>query len=281
MQQTYYFQDVIEKLRNFWKNQSCVEVCGTNTEVGAGTLNSMTAMQTLQKDKWNVCYVQQSVRPQDGRFGQNKNRLFQHHQFQVIMKPSPKKIKDLYLQSLDFLQIDMQNNEIKFLEDDWQNPSIGAKGVGWEVWCNGIEISQFTYINQIGSLKCAEIAAEITYGLERLMLFIQNKNDVFELDWNENIKYKDLFLQNEQDFSNFTHNNVDSAIFLQHFDDYEQICQQLIKKNSPLAAYDFCLKCIHNLNLLDAAQKISYQERINFIARTRKMARDCSELMIS
>lgn len=275
----YYFADVIKELNEFWSERGCAAILPTSTEVGAGTLSAMTALRAIQEDQWRICYTQPSIRPQDGRFGKNKNRLYQHHQFQLLWKPAPDNIKNLYMESLKNLGIDLTNNEVKFLEDDWQNPSIGAKGVGWEVWLNGIEVSQFTYIHQIGGVQLSKTAIEITYGLERLILFIQGKNDVFELDWNANLKYKDLFLQNEQDFSGFVHENLDAEIFLQHFDNYERICHQLLEKKLPFAAYDYCLKCSHTLNLLDAAQKLGHQERANYIFRTRKMAKQCCELI--
>ena len=275
-----YFEDLIQNLTSFWKKQGCTILPSYNDIIGAGTLSPYTAIDVMKRSKWKVCYLQPSVRQGDSRGGGNKNRLYKHHQFQVIIKPVEKNIKDVYLESLYFLGIEKDENEIKFLEDDWQNPSIGAKGVGWEVWLNGIEVSQFTYMQQIGGIMLDTPAIEFTYGLERLILFLQNKDSIYDVEWNKNFTYGDIFLQNEIEQLSALELNLNAEILIKHFEDYENIHARLIEKELPIPAYEYCLKAINIINILDAMQKISHQERANYILKTRAMTKKCSELII-
>lgn len=272
------FQGIIFALHQFWAGQGCVVMEPYTTEVGAGTLSPATTLRALGSKPWNVAYVQPSIRPGDGRYGDNPNRLYQHHQYQVILKPSPDNIQDLYLESLRIIGIDPLKHDIRFVEDDWENPSIGAWGLGWEVWCDGMEITQFTYMQQIGGLECSPIPGELTYGLERLIMYIQGVENVYDLAWNRHgVTYGDVFKQNEREFSAFALEYSDVDMLFRQFNDVEQMCTALVEKDLPLPAYDFCLKASHTLNLLDARGVIGVTERASYLARVRNLAKACCQ----
>jgi glycyl-tRNA synthetase alpha chain len=281
------FQDLILTLQQFWGAQGCVVLQPYDMEVGAGTFHPATTLRALGPKPWNACYVQPSRRPKDGRYGENPNRLQHYYQFQVIMKPSPPNILDLYLQSLDAIGIDTSVNDIRFVEDDWESPTLGAWGLGWEVWCNGMEVTQFTYFQQVGGFDCNPVAGEITYGLERLAMYVQGVDRVFDLNFNgrhddKKLTYGDVFLQAEQEYSRFNFEHADTAILLQHFKDAEKECQALLEKGAEgdkhllaLPAYDQCIKASHVFNLLDARGVISVTERQSYILRVRDLAKAC------
>ncbi len=276
------FQDIILNLQNFWAEQGCVILQPYDNEVGAGTLHPATSLRALGKKPWSTAYVQPSRRPTDGRYGENPNRLQHYYQFQVIIKPSPPNSQELYLQSLkEAVGIDPADHDIRFVEDDWENPTIGAWGLGWEVWCDGMEVSQYTYFQQVGGIECDPVSLELTYGLERLAMYVQGVDNVYDLDFNgKGVKYGDVFLENEKQFSayNFEHANVD--ILFQHFKDAEQECMSLLNKGLPLPAYDHCLKASHLLNLLDARGVISVVERQAYIGRVRALAKGCCSMWL-
>jgi glycyl-tRNA synthetase alpha chain len=252
-----------------------------HTEVGAGTLHPATVLRSLGPSEWNVAYVQPSIRPKDGRYGENPNRLQHYYQFQVILKPSPENIQQLYLDSLKEINIDPMDHDIRFVEDDWENPTVGAWGLGWEVWCDGMEVSQFTYMQQVGGIDCNPIPGELTYGLERLAMYIQGKSSVYDIVWNDkNVTYGDVYKQDEREFSAFNLEHANTDMLIRHFDDYEKECLSLISKNLPLAAYDFALKASHHLNLLDARGVIGVTERASYIGRVRTLAKACCEKWI-
>lgn len=278
---TQTFQDAILKLTDFWIKQGCLFLQGSDLEVGAGTLHTATALRALKEKEWNVCYVQSSRRPKDGRYGENPNRLQSHLQMQVILKPSPENLQELYLESIKAIGVDVANHDVRFVEDDWENPSIGASGLGYEVWLDGMEVSQFTYMQQIGGIECSPIPGELTYGLERLMTYIQKKDNVYDLLWNDRgVTYGDIYLQNEQELSAYNIEHADTDILLQHFNDAESECKKLIVHKLPLAAYEQCLKASHNLNLLEARGKVSVTERALYLKRVRRLAKSCMELYV-
>jgi glycyl-tRNA synthetase alpha chain len=281
------FQDLILTLQRFWAAQGCVVLQPYDMEVGAGTFHPATTLRALGPKPWSAAYVQPSRRPKDGRYGENPNRLQHYYQFQVIMKPSPENILDLYLQSLDAIGIDTARNDIRFVEDDWESPTLGAWGLGWEVWCNGMEVTQFTYFQQVGGYDCSPVAGEITYGLERLAMYVQGVDRVFDLNFNGRqdamkLTYGDVFLQAEREYSrhNFEHANTD--MLLAHFKDAESECKSLLDKGRAgdqhlmaLPAYDQCIKASHIFNLLDARGVISVTERQSYILRVRELAKAC------
>jgi len=272
------FQDLILTLQTYWARQGCVLMQPYDMEVGAGTFHPATTLRTLGRKPWNVAYVQPSRRPKDGRYGENPNRLQHYYQFQVILKPSPDNIIDLYLGSLKALGIDVDNHDIRFVEDDWESPTLGAWGLGWEVWCDGMEVTQFTYFQQVGGLDVDPVAGEITYGLERLAMYVQGVERVYDLDWNgRGVTYGDVYLQSEKEFSayNFEHANTD--ILFQHFKDAEVECAALLAQKLALPAYDQCMKASHLFNLLDARGVISVTERAAYIGRVRALAKGCCE----
>ena len=281
------FQDLILTLQQFWGAQGCVVLQPYDMEVGAGTFHPATTLRALGPRPWNACYVQPSRRPKDGRYGENPNRLQHYYQFQVIMKPSPADILDLYLKSLDAIGIDTSVNDIRFVEDDWESPTLGAWGLGWEVWCNGMEVTQFTYFQQVGGYDCNPVAGEITYGLERLAMYVQGVDRVFDLNFNgrtdaRKLSYGDVFLQAEQEYSRFNFEHADTDILLAHFRDAEKECKALLDKGSggdkhllALPAYDQCIKASHLFNLLDARGVISVTERQSYILRVRELAKAC------
>ena len=276
------FQDIIMNLQKFWGKNGCIILQPYDMEVGAGTFHPATTLRSLGPKPWKAAYVQPSRRPTDGRYGENPNRLQHYYQYQVIIKPSPKNIKQLYLKSLATIGIDVKNHDIRFVEDDWESPTLGAAGLGWEVWCDGMEITQFTYFQQMTGIECKPVPVEITYGLERLCMFVQGKNNVFDLDWNnEGVKYKEVFFQAEKEFSkyNFEFANID--YLLKHFENTENECKSLLEKKLSLPAYDQCLKASHIFNLLDARGVISVAERTGYITRIRELAKGCGALWLS
>ena len=276
------FQDIIMNLQKFWGKNGCVILQPYDIEVGAGTFHPATTLRSLGPKSWKAAYVQPSRRPTDGRYGENPNRLQHYYQYQVIIKPSPKNIKQLYLKSLAAIGIDVKNHDIRFVEDDWESPTLGAAGLGWEVWCDGMEITQFTYFQQMTGIECKPVPVEITYGLERICMFVQGKNNVFDLDWNnEGVKYKEVFFQAEKEFSayNFEFANTDSL--LKNFENIENECKSLLEKKLSLPAYDQCLKASHIFNLLDARGVIGVAERTGYITRIRELAKGCGALWLS
>jgi len=276
------FQDIIMNLQKFWGKNDCVILQPYDLEVGAGTFHPATTLRSLGPKPWKAAYVQPSRRPTDGRYGENPNRLQHYYQFQVIIKPSPKNIKQLYLKSLATIGIDVKNHDIRFVEDDWESPTLGAAGLGWEVWCDGMEITQFTYFQQMTGIECKPVPVEITYGLERLCMFVQGKNNVFDLDWNnDGVKYKEVFFQAEKEFSAYNFEFANTDILLKNFDSTETECQALLAKKLSLPAYDQCLKASHIFNLLDARGVIGVAERTGYITRIRELAKGCGALWLS
>ncbi len=272
-----YFQDVILNLQSFWAKNGCIIYQPYDIEVGAGTFNPATFLRCLGPEPWNVAYVEPSRRPTDGRYGENPNRLQHYYQFQVILKPSPDNIQDLYLESLKQLGIDPLEHDIRFVEDDWESPTLGAWGLGWEVWLDGMEITQFTYFQQAGGIDLKPVSGEITYGLERITMYLQGVESVFDLKWNENVTYGDVYHRNEVEFSKFNFEEADVDMNFKLFEMYEKECMRLVEKELVLPAYDFCLKCSHTFNLLDARNAISVTERTGYIARVRNLAKLCAE----
>lgn len=277
------FQSVILKLQEFWAGQGCVILQPYDAEVGAGTFHPATTLKALGPQPWRAAYVQPSRRPADGRYGENPNRLYRHHQYQVILKPSPDDIQDVYLKSLKYIGLDTTLHDIRFVEDDWESPTLGASGLGWEVWGDGQEITQFTYFQQVGGFACNPVPAELTYGLERLVLLLQGIENVYDLKWNSPtsttpMTYGDVALQMEQEFSAFSFEHVDAPMIFRHFEDADAMCRQLITHKLVLPAYEYCLKASHLFNLLDARGVISVTERANYIGRVRALARQCCEL---
>ena len=272
-----YFQDVFLKLQEFWAKRGCVIVQPYDIEVGAGTFNPSTFLRCLGPEPWNVAYVEPSRRPTDGRYGENPNRLQHYYQFQVILKPSPENIQALYLDSLKELGIDPLKHDIRFVEDDWESPTLGAWGLGWEVWLDGMEITQFTYFQQAGGIDLKPVSGEITYGIERIAMYLQGVNSVYDLKWNENLKYHDVYHQNEVEFSKHNFEVADTDMHFKLFDMYENECKNLVENGCVLPAYDYCLKCSHTFNLLDARNAISVTERTGYISRVRNLAKICAE----
>lgn len=271
------FQEIILALQNFWGKQGCILAQPYDVEKGAGTMNPSTFLRVLGPEPWHVAYVEPSRRPADGRYGENPNRLYQHHQFQVIMKPSPDNIQELYLQSLEALGIDPKEHDIRFVEDNWESPTLGAWGLGWEVWLDGMEITQFTYFQQVGSQDVKPVASEITYGLERLAMYIQGVENVFDIQWVGDYTYGDIFHQNEVEQSVYAFDLADEKLLFDLFEKYEQEAKRVIAKGYVHPAYDYALKCSHTFNLLDARGAISVSERTAFIGRVRKLARLCAQ----
>lgn len=266
-------QEMILKLQQYWSKHDCILMQAYDTEKGAGTMSPMTLLRSLGPEPWNVAYVEPSRRPTDGRYGENPNRLYQHHQYQVIMKPSPDNIQDLYLESLFELGIDPKHHDIRFVEDNWENPTLGASGLGWEVWLDGMEITQFTYFQQIGGLEANPVAVELTYGIERLASYIQDKENVFDLEWVNGVTYKDIFLQPEYEHSKYSFEDSNTETLFTLFNLYEEEAKKTMEKGLIFPAYDYVLKCSHTFNLLDARGVISVTERTGYIARVRNLAR--------
>ena len=276
------FQDIIMNLQKFWGKNGCVILQPYDIEVGAGTFHPATTLRSLGPKSWKAAYVQPSRRPTDGRYGENPNRLQHYYQYQVIIKPSPKNIKQLYLKSLAAIGIDVKNHDIRFVEDDWESPTLGAAGLGWEVWCDGMEITQFTYFQQMTGIECKPVPVEITYGLERICMFVQGKNNVFDLDWNnEGVKYKEVFFQAEKEFSAYNFEFANTDFLLKNFENTENECKSLLEKKLSLPAYDQCLKASHIFNLLDARGVIGVAERTGYITRIRELAKGCGAVWLS
>ena len=276
------FQTIIFKLQSFWSEKECVILQPIDMEVGAGTFHTATFLKALGVEPWRAAYVQPCRRPTDGRYGLNPNRLQHYYQFQVVLKPSPDNIQDLYLKSLEYLGISLKKNDIRFVEDDWESPTLGAWGLGWEVWCNGMEITQFTYFQQVGGIDCKPVTGEITYGLERLAMYIQGVDNVFDLVWNRyGIKYGDIFLENEKQQSKYNFEKLPHNKLIINFSEIEDNCKMLIKEKLTLPAYEQCIKASHIFNLLDARGVIGVNERAAYIGRVRSMVKSCAELYIS
>jgi len=268
------FQQLILRLENFWDRKGCVLLQPYDMEVGAGTFHTATFLRAIGPEPWKAAYVQPSRRPKDGRYGDNPNRLQHYYQYQVVLKPSPPDIQDLYLDSLrKALGIDPRKNDIRFVEDDWESPTLGASGLGWEVWLNGMEITQFTYFQQVGGLDCKPVLGEITYGLERLAMHLQDKESVFDLVWVDGVTYRDVYLQNEVEQSRYNFELANTAMLVQHFADFEVEARRLIEAQCVLPAYEMVLKASHTFNLLDARGAISVTERAAYIGRVRALAR--------
>ena len=271
------FQDVILELQRYWAEQGCVLVQPYDIEVGAGTFNPATFLRCLGPEPWCAAYVEPSRRPTDGRYGDNPNRLQHYYQFQVVMKPSPKNIQDLYLDSLRRLGIDPLDHDIRFVEDDWESPTLGAWGVGWEVWLDGMEITQFTYSQQAGGLDLKPVTVEITYGIERIAMYLQEVESVYELRWVGDVTYGDVYHENEVQFSKHNFEEADVPLHLELFGSFEEECLRLAALGLVLPAYDYCLKCSHAFNVLDARGAISVAERQQYIGRVRTLAKACAE----
>ena len=267
------FQQVILRLQEYWGSRGCALLQPYDMEVGAGTSHTATFLRALGPEPWRAAYVQPSRRPKDGRYGENPNRLFQHHQFQVVLKPAPADILDLYLGSLEALGFDLKANDVRFVEDDWENPTLGAWGLGWEVWLNGMEITQFTYFQQVGSLDCNPITGEITYGLERMSMYLQDVESVFDLAYTDTMRYGDVFLQNEVEQSRYALDEADPAKLFEQFGMFEGEAKRLLATKLPLPGYEMILKAAHTFNLLDARGAISVTERAGYIGRIRALSR--------
>ena len=274
-------QEIILTLQNYWSNQGCLLLQAYDTEKGAGTMSPYTFLRAIGPEPWNAAYVEPSRRPADGRYGENPNRLFQHHQFQVVMKPSPENIQELYLGSLEALGIDPLEHDIRFVEDNWENPSLGCAGLGWEVWLDGMEVTQFTYFQQVGGLECHPVTSEITYGLERLASYIQEVESVYDLVWTGNVKYGDIFKQPEFEHSKYAFEESNPELLMQLFTEYEKEATILMEKGLVHPAYDCVLKCSHAFNLMDARGIISATDRAGFLGRIRKMARTIAKTFVA
>ncbi|NMB35845.1 MAG: glycine--tRNA ligase subunit alpha [Firmicutes bacterium] len=271
------FQELILRLQDFWAKQGCLLWQPYDVEKGAGTMNPATFLRALGPEPWRVAYVEPSRRPADGRYGENPNRLYQHTQYQVILKPAPPDIQDLYLESLLKIGINGQEHDIRFVEDDWESPTLGAWGLGWEIWLDGMEITQFTYFQQVGGFDLEAVPVELTYGLERIAMFIQKCDNVFDLKWTPHLRYGEIFQNAEREHSSYSFEEADTDLLLRLFTLYEKEAGRVLKKKLILPAYDYILKCSHVFNLLDARRAISVTERTGYIARIRELARQCGK----
>jgi len=274
------FQELIITLDRFWSNQNCIILQPYDVEKGAGTMNPATFLRALGPEPWRVAYVEPSRRPTDGRYGENPNRLQHYYQYQVILKPSPDDVQEVYLTSLKAIGIDPDEHDIRFVEDNWESPTLGAWGLGWEVWLDGMEITQFTYFQQCGGIDCRPVCTEITYGLERLATFIQGVDSVFDITWVDGITYRDVHHRGEVEHSHYNFELADTSMLFKLFDMYEQEALRVVEKGFVLPAYDQVLKCSHTFNLLDARGAISVTERTGFIARVRNLARACAQAYV-
>ena len=274
------FQEMILALQSYWAKQGCIMMQPYDDEKGAGTMNPNTLLRSLGPEPWSVCYVEPSRRPADGRYGENPNRLYQHHQFQVILKPSPDDIQDLYLKSLEAIGINPLEHDIRFVEDNWESTTVGAWGLGWEVWLDGMEVTQFTYFQQVGGIECELETGEITYGLERLAMYIQDVDSVYDLQWNDKITYGDVFKKQEYENTMYAFEECDSEMLFNLFDIYEKEAMRIIEKGLVIPAYDYVLKCSHTFNTLDANGAIGVSQRASFIGRVRDMAKAVSQLYV-
>ncbi len=267
------FQQIIIALSDYWDRRGCVLLQPYDMEMGAGTFHTATFLRAIGPEPWNAAYVQPSRRPKDGRYGENPNRLQHYYQFQVVMKPSPDALQDLYLGSLQALGVDPRRNDIRFVEDDWESPTLGASGLGWEVWLNGMEVTQFTYFQQVGGLECKPVLGELTYGLERLAMYLQGRDSIFDLTWVDGVTYGDVYHQNEVEQSRYNFELANTEMLFEHFRQYEAEAKRLIDAQCALPAYEMVLKCSHTFNLLDARGAISVTERAAYIGRVRALAR--------
>ncbi len=272
-----YFQDVILKLQNFWASRGVTIVQPYDLEMGAGTFSPHTFLRALGPEPWDAAYVEPSRRPTDGRYGENPNRLQHYYQFQVVLKPSPHDIQELYLASLYHLGIKPERHDIRFVEDDWESPTLGAWGLGWEVWLDGMEITQFTYFQQCGGIDLKPVTGELTYGLERITMYLQDCDNVYDLKWTEKVTYGDVHHRTEVEFSDYNFNHANIDLHIKWFDEFEKESHRLLEEGLVLPAYDFCLKCSHTFNMLDARGAISVTERTGYIGRVRNIARKCAE----
>ncbi|MDR1012806.1 MAG: glycine--tRNA ligase subunit alpha [Lactobacillales bacterium] len=280
MAKSLNIQEMILTLQKFWSNQGCLMMQAYDTEKGAGTMSPYTFLRAIGPEPWNACYVEPSRRPADGRYGENPNRLYQHHQFQVVMKPSPKNIQELYLESLNLLGIVACEHDIRFVEDNWENPSMGCFGLGWEIWLDGMEITQFTYFQQVGGLSVKPVTAELTYGLERLASYIQEVDSVYDLRWSRNVKYGEIFKHPEYEHSKYSFELSDQDLLLRNFEHFEKEAKHCIAENLVHPAYDYILKCSHTFNLLDARGAVSVTEKARFLARIRNMAKAVAKIFV-
>ncbi|QHM64300.1 glycine--tRNA ligase subunit alpha [Pediococcus pentosaceus] len=273
-------QEIILTLQKYWAEQGCMLMEAYDTEKGAGTMSPYTFLRAIGPEPWNAAYVEPSRRPADGRYGENPNRLYQHHQFQVVMKPSPENIQELYLGSLKALGIDPLEHDIRFVEDNWENPSMGCAGVGWEVWLDGMEVTQFTYFQQVGGLEVNPVTSEVTYGLERLSSYIQDVESVFDLEWGNGVSYGDIFREPEFEHSKYSFEESNQAMLEKMFNDFEAEANRLIEEGLVHPAYDYIIKCSHTFNLLDARGTVSVTERAGFLSRIRNMARKVARAFV-
>ena len=271
------FQEIIMRLHKYWAKEGCLIWQPYDLEKGAGTFNPATFLRCLGPNPWKVAYVEPSRRPTDGRYGENPNRLQHYYQFQVILKPAPKNVQQLYLNSLKAIGLDPKEHDIRFVEDDWESPTLGAWGVGWEVWIDGMEATQFTYFQQVGGIELNPISAEITYGLERLAMYSQKKDSVYDLMWTDDVTYGDVHLEDERQWSKYNFEVADTKMLLQHFNDWEAEATKLVEQNLVLPAYDAVMKCSHLFNLLDARSAISVSERVSYVLRVRTLAKLVAE----
>lgn len=279
------FQGIIQGLQDYWSGQGCTVLMPYDNSLGAGTFNPWTTLYSLSRDNYRCVYIQPSHRPADARYGEHPNRLYKHHQCQVILKPSPDNVQQLYLESLKHIGLDYKKHDIRFVEDDWESPTLGASGVGWEVWCDGMEVTQWTYMQQMGGIEYNKAPVEITYGIERIALYIQNKDSVYDLVYNQGsdgkvVTYGDVFQRSENEFSKYSLDSANTKILFKHFDDFEKECSDLLKVGLVLPAYEQCIKANHTFNLLEARRVISVTERASFISRVRAMAKSCCELWV-
>ncbi|MDO5037090.1 MAG: glycine--tRNA ligase subunit alpha [Tissierellia bacterium] len=272
-----HFQDMMQKLQNYWKEQGCLILEPYDIELGAGTMNPNTFFKALGPEPWRTVYVEPSRRPADARYGDNPNRVYQHHQLQVILKPSPENIQELYLNSLIVLGIDVNQHDIRFVEDNWESPTLGAWGLGWEVWLDGMEITQFTYFQQVGSINCDLESAELTYGLERIAMYLQDVETVYDIQWNDQYTYGDIFHKAEYEHSVYSFELASKDLLIGLFDQYEREAKRVLEEGIVLPAYDYILKCSHTFNVLDARGAISVSQRPSYIARVRAMAREAAK----
>ena len=281
MNSSHTIQEIILLLNEFWNKQGCILMNPYDVETGAGTMNPMTTLRTIGPEEWNVAYVEPSRRPADGRYGENPNRLYQHHQYQVILKPSPDNVEELYLTSLKALGINPLDHDIRFVEDNWEAPTLGAWGLGWEIWLDGMEVTQFTYFQQVGGIECQPVSAELTYGIERIASYLQDVEDVFDLEYTQGVSYASIFRQPEFEHSKYTFEVADTELMTRWFNDYEQEAGRALAENLVFPAYDYVLKCSHTFNQLDAAGAISVSARASYIGRVRTLAQKIAKLFLS
>ncbi len=275
------FQELLSRLTSFWQEQGCVITQPYDVEVGAGTMTPDTFLRALGPEPWRVAYVQPSRRPTDGRYGENPYRLQRYFQYQVILKPSPPDVQEVYLASLEALGINLREHDIRFVEDDWEAPTLGASGVGWEVWLDGMEITQFTYFQQVGGLACRPVSVELTYGPERLAMYLQGVQDYRQIQWNEHVTYGELFYEQERQFSAYNFEKADVEMLWRMFEDFEKEAKRLVEQDLPLPAYDYVLKCSHTFNLLDSRGVLSVSQRASLIDRVRALARAVAEAYVA